>query len=35
MQGYLYNLGIVGLGNLVGGAVIVGWSYWIAGREQS
>lgn len=32
-SGYLYNLGVVGLGNLVGGALILGWSYWMAGKE--
>ncbi|MEW6710842.1 MAG: formate/nitrite transporter family protein [Candidatus Riflebacteria bacterium] len=32
--GYFYNLGIVGLGNLVGGAVILGFSYWMAGRQE-
>lgn len=33
LTGYFYNLGIVGLGNLVAGALILGWSYWMAGRE--
>jgi nitrite transporter NirC len=34
INGYLYNLGIVGLGNLVGGAIILGWSYWFIGRKS-
>ncbi|MBU1109935.1 MAG: formate/nitrite transporter family protein [Candidatus Riflebacteria bacterium] len=32
MMGYLYNLGVVGLGNLFGGALILGGGYWLAGR---
>lgn len=34
LNGYFYNLGIVGLGNLVGGALILGYSYWMAGRQE-
>lgn len=33
--GYLYNLGVVGLGNLFGGALVLGWGYWMAGRQQA
>lgn len=33
MIGYFYNLGVVGLGNLLGGALILGGGYWLAGRE--
>lgn len=35
MYGYLYNLGIVGLGNMFGGAIIIGWSYWMAGKKEA
>lgn len=34
LSGYFYNLGVVGLGNLVGGAFVLGWSYWMAGRTK-
>ncbi len=33
LAGYFYNLGVVGLGNLLGGALILGGGYWLAGRE--
>lgn len=35
MMGYLYNLGVVGLGNLFGGALILGGGYWLTGRCDS
>lgn len=34
LNGYFYNLGIVGFGNIVGGALILGFSYWFAGRQE-
>ncbi len=34
LNGYFYNLGIVGFGNMVGGALILGFSYWFAGRQE-
>lgn len=34
LNGYFYNLGIVGFGNLIGGALILGFSYWFAGRRE-
>lgn len=34
LAGYFYNLGIVSIGNLVGGALIMGGGYWYVGREQ-
>lgn len=33
IAGYLYNLCIVGAGNLLGGALILGCGYWFVGRE--
>jgi len=33
LAGYFYNLGVVGAGNLVGGALILGGGYWFAGKE--
>lgn len=33
--GYFYNLGVVGLGNLLGGALIIGGGYWFVGRSNS
>ncbi len=35
MAGYFYNLGVVGLGNLLGGAVVLGGGYYLAGRQQA
>lgn len=35
LNGYLYNLGIVGIGNLAGGALILGFSYWLAGKTET
>ncbi len=34
LAGYFYNLGVVGLGNLLGGAIILGGGYYLAGREN-
>jgi nitrite transporter NirC len=34
MTGYLYNLAVVGFGNLCGGAVVLGGGYWFVGRAQ-
>jgi nitrite transporter NirC len=33
-SGYFYNLGVVGIGNLLGGALVLGGGYWFAGKEQ-
>jgi len=35
LAGYFYNLGVVGLGNLLGGALILGGGYWLAGRPAA
>ena len=35
MAGYFYNLGVVGLGNLLGGALVLGGGYYLAGRQQA
>lgn len=34
LAGYFYNLGVVGLGNLCGGALILGLGYWLVGRKS-
>lgn len=34
MNGYLYNIGVVTLGNMVGGIVFVGLAYWYVSKEK-
>lgn len=34
LAGYFYNLAVVGFGNLLGGALILGGGYWLAGRKN-
>jgi len=33
--GYMYNLAVVGFGNMLGGALIVGGGYWFVGRSDT
>jgi nitrite transporter NirC len=33
-SGALFNLGWVTLGNIVGGAVLVAYSYWVMSRSE-
>lgn len=34
LGGLIYNIGIVSLGNFIGGAFIVGFSYWYIGNKE-
>ena len=34
LQGYLHNIGAVTLGNIVGGAIFVGLTYWYISKEK-
>ena len=34
LSGFIYNIGVVSLGNFIGGALIVGFSYWYIGSKE-
>ncbi|MPM80710.1 hypothetical protein SDC9_127760 [bioreactor metagenome] len=34
LNGYIYNIGIVTLGNMVGGIIFVALAYWYISKEK-